>query len=52
MKKPEPEPLINTSVRLTQASIDALEKIGKQEDRAVSYLIRKAVEEFVAKRAQ
>ena len=38
-----------TAVRLEPRQLAKLEKIAKREDRTVGYLIRKAVEEFVAK---
>jgi hypothetical protein len=36
-----------TSIRLTGAQIKALEKIGKRDDRSVSWLIRKAIDGLV-----
>ncbi|WP_433465795.1 ribbon-helix-helix protein, CopG family [Spirillospora sp. CA-128828] len=36
-----------TSIRLTAAQEQALDEIGKQEDRDRSWLIRKAVDEFI-----
>jgi predicted transcriptional regulator len=38
---------IITSVRLTEQQVKALEKIGKHEDRSVSWLIRKAIDELI-----
>lgn len=35
-----------TAVRLDQKQIKALERIGKRADRPVSWLIRKAIDEF------
>jgi predicted transcriptional regulator len=40
-----------TAVRLEPQQVKALEKIGKREDRSVSWLIRKAIDEFL-KRAE
>jgi predicted transcriptional regulator len=36
-----------TAVRLDPQQVKALEKIGKREDRSMSWLIRKAVDEFL-----
>jgi hypothetical protein len=36
-----------TAIRIEQRLLDTLAKIGAKRDRTVSYLIRKAVEEFV-----
>jgi predicted transcriptional regulator len=38
-----------TALRIDQNLLDKLAKIGAKQDRTVSYLIRKAVEEFVAR---
>ena len=38
-----------TAIRLEPKRIAELEKIAKREDRAVSYLIRKAIDEYVAR---
>lgn len=38
-----------TSVRLTDEQAKALDEIGKQEDRSRSWLIRKAVDEFIGR---
>lgn len=37
-----------TAVRFDQETIDRLTKIGEELDRKVSYMIRHAVEKFVA----
>jgi predicted transcriptional regulator len=37
-----------TAVRFDQALLDRLAKIGEELDRSVSYMIRHAVEKFVA----
>jgi predicted DNA-binding protein len=37
-----------TAVRFDQETIDRLAKIGQELDRSVSYMIRHAVEKFVA----
>lgn len=39
-----------TAVRIDQADLDALGKIGQREDRSQSYLICQAIKEFVARR--
>ncbi len=36
-----------TSIRLTEPQTNALERISKRDDRSVSWLIRKAIDEFV-----
>jgi len=36
-----------TAVRLEPQQVKALEKIGKREDRSVSWLIRRAIDEFL-----
>jgi predicted transcriptional regulator len=36
-----------TAVRLDPQQLKALEKVGKREDRSVSWLIRKAIDEFL-----
>lgn len=36
-----------TSVRLTEEQAKALDEIGKREDRSRSWLIRKAIDEFI-----
>lgn len=38
-----------TAIRLEPKRIAELEKIAKREDRAVSYLIRKAIDEYLAR---
>jgi predicted transcriptional regulator len=38
-----------TALRIDQSLLDKLAKIGVKQDRTTSYLIRKAVEEFVAR---
>lgn len=35
------------AVRIEPGMLQKLEEIGKREDRTVSYLIRKAIEQFV-----
>jgi len=42
--------LILTAVRLEARQLRKLEKIAKREDRSVSYLIRKAVDQFIQTR--
>jgi len=39
-----------TAIRIEQAQLNKLAKIGQTEDRSVSYLIRQAVEEFLKRR--
>jgi predicted transcriptional regulator len=41
-----------TAVRIEQADLDALAKIGQREDRTQSYLINLAIKEFVARRGK
>jgi predicted transcriptional regulator len=36
-----------TAIRLEPKQLTELEKIAKREDRAVSYLIRKAIDEYI-----
>lgn len=36
-----------TSIRLSEAQTEALDEIGKRDDRSRSWLIRKAVDEFI-----
>jgi predicted transcriptional regulator len=36
-----------TTVRLTDTQTKALEQIGKRDDRSVSWLIRKAIDELI-----
>ena len=36
-----------TAIRLEPKQLAELEKIAKREDRAVSYLIRKAIDEYI-----
>lgn len=36
-----------TSIRLTDEQAKALDEIGKREDRSRSWLIRKAIDEFI-----
>lgn len=38
-----------TAIRLEPKQLADLEKIAKREDRAVSYLIRKAIDQFIQK---
>ena len=38
-----------TAIRLEPKQIAELEKIAKREDRVVSYLIRKAIDEYLAR---
>lgn len=38
-----------TSIRLTEEQAQALDEIGEREDRDRSWLIRKAIDEFIAK---
>lgn len=38
-----------TAIRLEPRQLAELEKIAKREDRVVSYLIRKAIDEYVAR---
>jgi len=38
-----------TALRLEPKQIRALSKLAKQQDRAVSYLIRKAIDAFIKK---
>jgi predicted transcriptional regulator len=38
------------AVRVPHADIDALERIGKREDRDKSYLICQAIKEFIVRR--
>ena len=40
-----------TAIRLDPGQVRALEKMGKQEDRPVSWLIRRAIDQFL-KRAK
>lgn len=37
---------------LDDAYLDALKKIGKEEDRSLNYLINQAIKEFIAKQKQ
>ena len=39
-----------TAIRIEQTLLDRLGKIAQIEDRSVSYLIRKAVDEFLARK--
>jgi hypothetical protein len=41
-----------TAVRIDQADLGALAKIGQREDRTQSYLINLAIKEFVARRGK
>jgi len=41
-----------TTVRLNPKTIEKLRKIGEKEDRKLSYLIQKAVEEYLERRAK
>lgn len=41
-----------TSVRLSEAQTKALDAIGKRDDRSRSWLIRKAVDEFIERHRQ
>jgi predicted transcriptional regulator len=36
-----------TSFRLSEAQADALDKIGKRDERSRSWLIRKAIDEYI-----
>lgn len=36
-----------TAIRLEPKQLAELEKIAKREDRAVSYIIRKAIDEYI-----
>jgi predicted transcriptional regulator len=38
-----------TAIRLDPKQIVQLERIAKREDRAVSYIIRKAIDEYIRK---
>jgi len=38
-----------TAIRLDPKQLADLERIAKREDRAVSYIIRKAIDEYVRK---
>lgn len=42
-----PMPKTLTAIRLEPKQLAELEKIAKRDDRAVSYLIRKAIDEFI-----
>lgn len=39
---------IHTSVRLPAATVDALREIGERDDRSIAYVIRRALDEYVA----
>lgn len=41
--------MVNTTVRLAPAAIEALDRIGAERERTRNYLIRKAVEEYLAR---
>ncbi|MGI5223605.1 ribbon-helix-helix domain-containing protein [Actinoallomurus sp. CA-142502] len=41
-----------TSVRLTPEQEKALEEIGEREDRSQSWLIRRAIDEFIERHGQ
>jgi predicted transcriptional regulator len=38
-----------TAIRLDSKQLAELERIAKREDRAVSYIIRKAIDEYIRK---
>jgi predicted transcriptional regulator len=40
-----------TSIRLSEAQTDALAMIGKRDDRSRSWLIRRAIDEFIERHA-
>ena len=51
MIKPRKEPaLIWRSVRLTDWTLIDLERLAKKDDRSVSFLIRRAIEQYVNRR--
>jgi predicted transcriptional regulator len=37
------------AVRIERADLDTLAKIGQREDRTTSYLIQKAIKQFIAR---
>jgi predicted transcriptional regulator len=46
--KPQSD-MVRQSSWLSQSTLDALKRISEKQERPVGWLIRKAVEEFVAK---
>jgi predicted transcriptional regulator len=41
-----------TAVRIPQSDLEALEQIGQREDRDKSYLICKAIREFIVRKGK